>query len=112
MIYEELFREDEEAWSKGEASFPDRKMQRVPPYFWREAGPFDWTDCPDVEVVVGRLGGVPTLCDSRFSADNLLALYEDGMSVDEILEDYELDPGRVRRILDFARTKGQGLQAT
>jgi uncharacterized protein (DUF433 family) len=102
--------ERDQAWAVGKASFPDRKLQRVAPFFWREAGPFDWTDCPEVEVVTGRLSGVPVLVGTRFSADNLLALHEGGMSADEIADEYDLDRVQVARVLQFAR-KRQDIQA-
>jgi len=97
--------EEVEALEHGALSYPDRKQQRWGEFFWREAGPFDWTECDDVEVVVGRLSGVPTLVNTRFSADNLLALHEDGMSAAQIVEDYDLDLSQVDRVLRFAEMK-------
>jgi uncharacterized protein (DUF433 family) len=64
-----------------------------------------------VEVMVGRLSGVPTLARSRFSADFLLHLSEEGMSAEAIIEDYELDLAQVKAVLDFARAQKQVLLA-
>jgi uncharacterized protein (DUF433 family) len=97
--------EEAEALRQGALSYPDRKQQRWGEFFWREAGPFDWTECGDVEVVVGRLSGVPTLVNTRFSADHLLALHEDGMSASEIVNDYDLQLDQVERVLRFAEMK-------
>jgi uncharacterized protein (DUF433 family) len=95
--------EDKAALRSGALSWPNRKMQRWGlPCHWRAAGPFDWTGCDDVVVMPGRLSGVPTVGESRFSADHLLELHEMGLSVDEIVADYELESDIVRRILNFA----------
>jgi uncharacterized protein (DUF433 family) len=104
--------EDKRALQEGALCAPGRKMQVWGlPTHWREAGPFDWTGCEDVVVLPGRLSGVPTVGESRFSADNLLQLHEWGMSVEEIVEDYYLDLGIVRRVLDFANRKKALVQA-
>jgi uncharacterized protein (DUF433 family) len=103
--------EEAEAVQHGALSYPDRKQQRWGEFFWREAGPFDWTECDDVEVVVGRLSGVPTLVNTRFSADNLLSLHEDGMTAAQIVEDYDLELSQVERALQFAEMKKRDIQA-
>jgi uncharacterized protein (DUF433 family) len=98
--------EDKIAMREGALCAPGRKMQCWGlPTHWREAGPFDWTNCDDIVVMPGRLSGVPTVGDLRFSADNLLQLHEWGMSADEIVQDYSLDLAVVRRVLDFAAGK-------
>jgi uncharacterized protein (DUF433 family) len=95
--------EDKAAIRAGALSAPGRKMQCWGlPCHWREAGPFDWTGCDDVFVMVGRLSGVPTAGNQRFSADHLLQLHEWGMTPEEIVEDYALDIELVRRVLAFA----------
>lgn len=107
MEYVPKSEEERQALEAGALSWPDRKQQRWGEFFWRPAGPFDWTGCDDVEVMVGRLSGVPTVGHSRFSADSLLALHEDGMSAEEIVNEFELDLGRVQRILLFAAERKQ-----
>jgi uncharacterized protein (DUF433 family) len=103
---------DKEALRTGALSATDRKMQVWGlPSHWREAGPFDWTGCDDVAVLPGRLSGVPTVGDLRFSADNLLQLHEDGMSAEEIAEEYYVDLEQARRVLDFANRKKALVQA-
>ena len=111
-MFEGLSAAENECWARGEACFPDRMMQRVPPYFWREAGPFDWTGCEAVEVIVGRLSGVPTLVNTRFSADNLLSHYETGSSARELAADYQLDLEVVTRVLRFAQSCGTAANGT
>jgi len=97
---------DKDAIRCGALSAPDRKMQVWGlPTHWREAGPFDWTGCDDVVVLPGRLSGVPTVGESRFSADNLLQLHEWGMSAEEIADEYYVDLEQAKRLLEFADRK-------
>jgi uncharacterized protein (DUF433 family) len=97
---------DKAAMRAGALCATDRKMQVWGlPTHWRKAGPFDWTGCDDVVVMPGRLSGVPTVGESRFSADNLLQLHEDGMSAEEIAEEYWVDLELARRVLEFANRK-------
>jgi uncharacterized protein (DUF433 family) len=56
-----------------------------------------------VEVVKGKLSGVPLLVGTRFSADNVLALHESGMSAEAIASEYDLDRAQVEHVLQFAR---------
>jgi uncharacterized protein (DUF433 family) len=98
---------DKSAMRAGALSATDRKMQVWGlPTHWRKAGPFDWTGCDDVVVMPGRLSGVPTVGESRFSADNLLDLYESGMSARELAADYILDLQKVVAVLRFALAHG------
>ena len=106
MEYEPKSEEERQALEAGALSWTDRKQQRWGDFFWRPAGPFDWTGCDDVEVMAGKLSGVPTVGPSRFSADNLLFLYEEGMSVREIFDSYMLDLRDIVNVLAFARSHG------
>jgi uncharacterized protein (DUF433 family) len=62
----------------------------------------DWTDCPEVETVPGKVSGVPILKHSRMPADAILENYVDGMGADEIAEVFQLPVEGVRRLLAFA----------
>jgi len=98
---------DKAAMRAGALCATDRKMQVWGlPTHWREAGPFDWTGCDNVVVMPGRLSGVPTVGESRFSADNLLDLYEGGMSARELAAGYLLDLQKVVSVLRFALAHG------
>ena len=105
--FESRSEEEKAALRAGTLSWPDRKMQRWGHLTnWRDTGPFDWTGCDDVVVMPGRLSGVPTVGHSRFSADNLLHLYETGMSARELAAGYLLDLQKVVMVLRFALTHG------
>ncbi|MDQ2924223.1 MAG: DUF433 domain-containing protein [Acidobacteriota bacterium] len=94
--------EDEKiALRAGALSYPDKKMQRYG-HDWREAGAFDWTGCEQVEVVAGKVSGVPLLVHTRMPADSVLSNFEYGMTPEKIAEEYDLDPATVRVVLRFA----------
>jgi len=63
----------------------------------------DWTGCDVVEVVPGKVSGVPILKHSRVQADTVLESYELGESVEEIAYSYSLDPVDIRKVLSLAR---------
>jgi uncharacterized protein (DUF433 family) len=67
---------------------------------------FNWTDCPWVESVPERMHGAPVLKGTRMDADGVLLNFDDGMSVDELIEDYGLEEEKVRGVLSFAGRLG------
>lgn len=62
----------------------------------------DWTGCALVERVPGRLSGVPVVKDTRVQADAIVENYADGLSVEEISEEFDLELATVKAILSFA----------
>ena len=59
----------------------------------------DWTDCPLIERVPGKLSGVPVIRHSRVRPDDLLVNREEG---EEWLADaYQLPLDTVRQVLAF-----------
>jgi uncharacterized protein (DUF433 family) len=64
----------------------------------------DWTDCPLVEVDPQRVGGRPVLKGTRMPADDLVANYESGVSVDEIAEQFRIPLAPVQDLLRYAET--------
>ena len=65
----------------------------------------DWSACPDVERIPGKLSGQWLVKDTRIPAQTVLDHTEDGYSPEEIAHD--LFPGmtadQARRIIAFAR---------
>ena len=62
----------------------------------------DWSECSVVEVVPGKVSGVPLLRHSRVPADAVLENYEFGESVDDIVYNFELDREDVVAVLAYA----------
>jgi uncharacterized protein (DUF433 family) len=62
----------------------------------------DWTGCELVEVVPGKVSGVPILKGSRVQADSIVENAESGESVDDIAYNFDLNPEDIRKILAYA----------
>jgi uncharacterized protein (DUF433 family) len=71
----------------------------------------DWTGCPYVEVIPGKVSGVPLVRRSRVPADTVLESHELGESVDEIAFSFDLDPDDIRAVLSYAMERS-ALRAT
>ena len=65
----------------------------------------DWSECPDVERIPGKVSGAWLVRGTRIPADAVLANAEDGYSAEEIAEEiFEGVPvERVRRVIQYAR---------
>ncbi len=62
----------------------------------------DWTGCKWVESVPDRMHGMPVLIDTRMDADGVVLNFGDGMSVEEIADEFGLDSAMVLGVLEFA----------
>ena len=63
----------------------------------------DWSECPEVERIEGRVSGVWLVKDSRVPADAILANARDGFSPEDMAEMFEGVPvERIRAVLRFA----------
>jgi uncharacterized protein (DUF433 family) len=67
----------------------------------------DWSDCPLVEVVPGKVSGVPILKGTRVQADSILENYEDGSPVEEISENFAIPETTIRELLTFAAQRSK-----
>jgi uncharacterized protein (DUF433 family) len=62
----------------------------------------DWSGCPIVEVVPGKVSGVPILKGTRVQADSIVENYESGSPVEEISENFGIPEATIRKLLTFA----------
>ena len=76
----------------------------------QESAARDWTDCPLVEVVPGKVSGVPILKGTRVQADAIVQNYEDGSPVEEISENFSIPEMTIRELLSFAEQHRGHLQ--
>jgi uncharacterized protein (DUF433 family) len=72
----------------------------------RFADKYDWHGCDAVEFDPEKLGGRATVGNTRMDADGILDNFEDGLTVDEIVESYGVSREAVEKILAFAAVKG------
>ena len=62
----------------------------------------DWSQCPAVESVPGRLGGAWVFRDTRMPVSIVFENLEAGATVEEIAEWFDIAPVQIREVLDFA----------
>jgi len=59
----------------------------------------NWSECPLVEIVPGKLSGVPVIVHSRVRPDDLIANRKEGR--EWLVENYGLPLQTVREVLKF-----------
>jgi uncharacterized protein (DUF433 family) len=62
----------------------------------------DWSQCPDVESVPGKMSGAWVLKGTRFPVKTIFDNLEAGMSVEEITEVFDVSADDVRAVVRFA----------
>ena len=62
----------------------------------------DWSQCPMVESVPGRLSGAWVLRDTRMPVSIIFENLEYGSSIEEIIENYGVTRDQIQAVLDFA----------
>ena len=55
----------------------------------------NWSGCDLVEVVPGKVSGVPLIRGTRVPADQVIESLDDGESVEEIAYNHDLDPADI-----------------
>lgn len=65
----------------------------------------DWSNCPDVESIPGKVSGAWVIKGSRVQADAIVVNAMDGYTAEEIADDIfdGLPVERVRRVIEYAR---------
>ena len=61
----------------------------------------NWSGCNLVEVVPGKVSGVPLIRGTRVPAEEVLASLDGGETVEEVAYNYDLQPADVRSPLGF-----------
>ena len=66
----------------------------------------DWSQCPDVDRITGKVSGQWIVKDTRILADGVIENWAEGLSAEEIAEDVYSGLGidRARRIIEYAMT--------
>ena len=71
----------------------------------------DWSSCELVEVIPGKVSGVPLVKGSRVQADAVLENAESGESVEDIAYNFDLNPEDIRKVLAYASSRQTVKQA-
>ncbi len=62
----------------------------------------DWSECPAVESVPGKVSGAWVFKNTRTPVAVVFENLEDGMTIDEVMEQFPVTRGEVRAVLEFA----------
>jgi uncharacterized protein (DUF433 family) len=69
-----------------------------------EPDQIDWSECPIVERVPGRMNGRPVVKGTRMPADGVVENFETGSPVSEIAWNFGLKEDDIRTIVEYAAT--------
>lgn len=61
----------------------------------------DWSGCKSVEVIPGKVSGVPLIRHSRVPVDLVLGSRDNGESIDEIAYNYDLKSEDIEAVLAY-----------
>ena len=64
--------------------------------------PLDWSQCPEVESVPGRVSGAWVFRDTRMPVSIVFENLESGASIEEIMEWFHLPREQIVAVLEFA----------
>jgi len=64
----------------------------------------DWTECEIVEVIPGKVGGLPLIKGTRMPVEQVIGSLDIGETVDEIAYNHDLDPADVLRLQSYWRS--------
>jgi uncharacterized protein (DUF433 family) len=62
----------------------------------------DWSHCPTVESVPGRLNGAWVFRNTRMPVSAVFENLEAGATIDEIIEQFDITREQVNSVLEFA----------
>ncbi len=62
----------------------------------------DWSQCPAVESVPGRLGGAWVFRDTRMPVSAVFENIEAGASIEEIIEQFDITREQIVAVVEFA----------
>jgi len=62
----------------------------------------DWSQCPAVESVPGKVSGAWVFRDTRMPVATIFENLEAGASIDEIIEQFDVTREQIATVLEFA----------
>ena len=62
----------------------------------------EWSLCPVVESIPGKVSGAWVFKGTRTPVAIVFENLEDGMTIDEVLEQFPVTPDQVKAVLEFA----------
>ncbi|HVH70787.1 MAG TPA: DUF433 domain-containing protein [Candidatus Dormibacteraeota bacterium] len=62
----------------------------------------DWSACPAVESIPGKVSGAWVFRGTRLPVATIFENLEDGLTVEEIMEQFDVTREQINAVLDFA----------
>jgi uncharacterized protein (DUF433 family) len=62
----------------------------------------DWSQCPAVESNPDKLGGAWVLRGTRMPVSSIFENIEDGLSIAEVMEQFDVTREEIKSVLEFA----------
>jgi len=62
----------------------------------------DWSQCPAVESIPGKVSGAWVFKDTRTPVAVIFENLEDGLTIDEVIEQFPVTREQIRAVLEFA----------
>jgi uncharacterized protein (DUF433 family) len=62
----------------------------------------DWSKCPAVESVPGKVSGAWVFRGTRLPVATIFENLEDGMTIEEVMEQFDVTREQIQAVLEFA----------
>ena len=62
----------------------------------------DWSKCPTVESVPGKVSGAWVFRGTRLPVATVFENLEDGMTIEEVMEQFDVTREQIQSVLEFA----------
>ena len=62
----------------------------------------DWSQCPDVESVPGKVSGAWVFKGTRLPVATIFENLEDGLTIEELMEQFDVTREQITAVLEFA----------
>ena len=62
----------------------------------------DWSACPAVESIPGKVSGAWVFRGTRLPVATIFENLEDGLTIEEIIEQFDVTRDQINAVLDFA----------
>ena len=62
----------------------------------------DWSKCPAVESIPGRVSGAWVFRDTRMPVATVFENLEAGMTIEEVMEEFDVTREQITAVLEFA----------
>ena len=67
-----------------------------------DMAPLDWSQCPAVESIPGKVSGAWVFKDTRLPVATVFENLEAGLTVEEVMEEFAVSREQINAVLNFA----------